>query len=373
MLLAGCMFMERKIIHCDADCFYAAIEMRDNPSYRNRPMAVGGRADGRGVLSTCNYEARRFGVHSAMPSAHALRLCPDLLIVPHNMEKYKAASASMAEIFRDYTDLVEPLSLDEAYLDVSNSVHHSGSATRIAEEIRQRVQSSLNITVSAGVSNSKFLAKVASDWRKPDGLFVIPPHQVGQFVAQLPVTKIHGVGKVTAAKLAGLGIDTCADLQRFGLAALVQHFGVFGQRLYELSQGEDHRQVKPHRVRKSLSVEHTYSKDLDSEGACLDKLPSLVQELKRRMARISNQYSVAKAFVKVKFSDFTTTTLERAGTTHQMECYRLLMQEALERKASSVRLLGVGVRFHGVAPQGSFEQLDLFTNRLFPEINSRDS
>ena len=266
----------------------------------------------------------------------------------------------MREIFLDYTDLVEPLSLDEAYLDVSDCDRHSGSATRIAEEIRQRVQSTLNITVSAGVSNSKFLAKIASDWRKPDNLFVIPPADVDAFVAELPVSKIHGVGKVTATKLANLGINTCADLRRFGLPGLVRHFGVFGPRLYELSQGIDKRQVKPQRIRKSLSVEHTYSQDLTSAGACLEKLPGLVTELKRRLQSINDSYCVAKAFVKVKFSDFTTTTLERAGTTHHMDSYQPLMQEALERQASAVRLLGVGVRFKALASEGSVEQLELF-------------
>ncbi len=330
--------------------------MRDNPSYRDRPLAVGGRAEGRGVISTCNYEARRYGIHSAMSSAYAKRLCPQLKIVPHNMEKYKAASQRMREIFYDYTDLVEPLSLDEAYLDVTDSAHHSGSATLIAHEVRARIQRDINITVSAGVSSSKFLAKIASDWRKPDGLFVIPPREVDAFTLALPVTKIHGVGAVTAGKLKRLGIENCADVRAYGLTALVQEFGSFGQRLHNLSYGIDERLVKPQRVRKSLSVEHTFSRDLSSVSSCLEKLPALVAELKQRLARLNSEYSVAKAFVKVKFNDFSTTTLERIGTRDQEDSYRRLMEEALTRKQAAVRLLGVGVRFKTLFPQ----QMELF-------------
>lgn len=354
--------MERKIIHCDADCFYAAIEMRDNPSFRNRPLAVGGRADSRSVLSTCNYEARRYGIHSAMSSALAMRLCPQLLIVPHHMEKYKEASLKMRKIFHDYTDLVEPLSLDEAYIDVSACAQHNGSATLIAQEIRQRVYQDLNITVSAGVSNSKFLAKVASDWRKPNNIFVIPPRNVDSFIRALPVNKIHGVGKVTAEKLKSFGIQNCGDLRQFGLSALTHNFGSFGQRLYDLSNGKDDREVKPHRIRKSLSVEHTYAKDLSGTQFCLEKIPELLVELKRRLERLTDDYKVSKAFVKVKFSDFSTTTLERTGTTNQIGCYRGLMQEALNRKPSPVRLLGIGVRFNELLKQGEPAQMELFAS-----------
>ncbi len=199
----------RKIIHVDCDCFYAAIEMRDDPRLAGRPMAVGGSPERRGVIATCNYEARAYGVRSAMSSRHALKLCPDLLIVKPRFEAYREASREIHAIFRDYTELIEPLSLDEAYLDVSDSQWYSGSATRIAEDIRRRVARTLHITVSAGVAPNKFLAKIASDWRKPNGLFVITPGEVEAFVAALPVARLHGVGKVTADKLARLGIETC--------------------------------------------------------------------------------------------------------------------------------------------------------------------
>ena len=210
----------RKIIHCDCDCFYASVEMRDDPSLRGRPLAVGGRADQRGVIATCNYEARRYGIHSAMATAQAVKLCPDLILIPPNMEKYRITSRQIMDIYRDYTDLVEPLSLDEAYLDVTNSPHCKGSATLIAQEIRRRIFETVGITASAGVAPNKFVAKIASDWNKPDGLFLVRPGEVDAFVAALPVKKLFGVGKVTAAKLHSLGAQTCGDLRDWNIDKL---------------------------------------------------------------------------------------------------------------------------------------------------------
>ncbi|MEJ2419187.1 MAG: DNA polymerase IV [Exilibacterium sp.] len=352
--------MMRKIIHCDADCFFAAIEMRDDPSLRGRPLAVGGDPLGRGVISTCNYEARHYGVRSAMASAHAKKLCPDLLIVPHSMEKYRQTSLQIREIFFDYTDLVEPLSLDEAYLDVTQSTRCKGSATLMAEEIRQRVSQKLNITLSAGVAPNKFLAKVASDWEKPDGLTVVAPDDVDRFVIQLPVRRIFGVGKVTAEKLKRLGVETCGDLRRYSVFELIENFGSFGARLYELCRGQDNREVKPSRRRKSLSVEHTYKNDLPDLDHCLAQLPALFVELKGRLGRVDKDYRVVKAFVKVKISDFTTTTMERVGTTARIGDYRELCEEAFARGNRPVRLLGLGVRFVDLRDEEISSQLDLF-------------
>ena len=295
-----------------------------------------------------------------MPSAQAKKLCPQLIIVPHNMEKYKEASKVMREVFHRYTDLVEPLSLDEAYLDVTDCEACGGSATRIAEEIRASIYSQLNITVSAGVSNSKFLAKIASDWRKPDGLFVIPPDRVDAFVRDLPVKKIHGVGKVTAEKLHRMGIETCGDLRAYDLVALSKKMGSFGKRLHELVHGIDHRAVKPSRIRKSLSVEHTYAQDLPNGDPCREKVPELLKELERRLGKLGPEYKVTKAFVKVKFSDFTTTTLERVGTEASLGDYLDLMGEALERQQSAIRLLGIGVRFGEIHASNAPKQLELF-------------
>lgn len=343
--------------------------MRDDSRLRDRPVAVGGRTEGRGVISTCNYEARRYGIHSAMPSLTAKRLCPDLLIVPHNMDKYKQASSQMREIFYDYTEKVEPLSLDEAFLDVSECTQHSGSATLIAEEIRQRIAATVGISVSAGVAPNKFLAKIGSDWNKPNGLCVIPPHRVDEFVRELPVQKIHGVGKVTASKLNSHGISTCRDLRKLSVFELTERFGAFGGRLHQLSRGHDEREVKSSRRRKSLSVEHTFSNDLPDAGACLKNLPELLAQLQQRLKGLDRDYRIIKAFVKVKFSDFTATTLERMGTHARISDYRQLCEEAYERGNKPVRLLGVGVRFIDLQEQCAFEQLSLFDDTIMAMVS----
>ncbi|BFM10469.1 DNA polymerase IV [Simiduia litorea] len=355
--------MQRKIIHIDADCFYAAVEVRDNPALQNKAVAVGGDPRRRGVISTCNYAARAFGVHSAMATKTALRLCPHLTLLPHRFDAYRNASQRMRQVFAKFTDLIEPLSLDEAFLDVSQCDHYQGSATRIAQAIRAEIQREVGITVSAGVAPNKFLAKVASDWHKPDGLFVIRPDQVDQFVAQLPVKRIFGVGKVTAARMLNLGIETCADLQNWNAVELTAQFGSFGSRLYQLARGIDHRLVSPDRVRKSLSVENTYAADLKSFHQCCVQLPPLVEDLFARLAKLDRAYVPSKCLVKVKFADFTSTTLERSGLPPNLETYTSLLKEALERKSLPVRLLGVGVRFSD-ADLELAHQLDLFDSDM---------
>jgi len=348
----------RKIIHVDCDAFFAAIEMRDDPSLANRPMAVGGLAEQRGVIATCNYEARAYGVRSAMASAHALKLCPDLLIVRPRREAYREASQEIHTIFRTYTDLIEPLSLDEAFLDVTGCEHFAGSATRIAQDIRRRVWQQLHITVSAGVAPNKFLAKIASDWKKPDGLFVITPAQVDEFVLGLPVTKLHGVGRVTAEKLQRMGIRTCADLRARNRLDLMRDFGSFGERLWGLAHGIDERPVQVESRRQSVSVENTYDRDLPDLAACLERLPELLQELTRRMARLDSRYRPGKPFVKLKFHDFTQTTLEQSGAGLELEDYADLLAVAFARGKRPVRLIGVGVRL--IDSRDQAEQLRLF-------------
>ncbi|MBA1183922.1 DNA polymerase IV [Stutzerimonas nitrititolerans] len=348
----------RKIIHVDCDAFFAAIEMRDDPSLANRPMAVGGLAEQRGVIATCNYEARAYGVRSAMASAHALKLCPDLLIVRPRREAYREASQEIHTIFRSYTDLIEPLSLDEAFLDVTGCEHFAGSATRIAQDIRRRVWQQLRITVSAGVAPNKFLAKIASDWKKPDGLFVITPAQVDEFVLGLPVTKLHGVGRVTAEKLQRMGIRTCADLRARNRLDLLRDFGSFGERLWGLAHGIDERPVQVESRRQSVSVENTYDRDLPDLAACLERLPELLQELTRRMARLDSRYRPGKPFVKLKFHDFTQTTLEQSGAGLELEDYADLLAVAFARGKRPVRLIGVGVRL--IDSRNQAEQLRLF-------------
>lgn len=352
--------MPRKIIHCDADCFYASVEMRDDPTLRGRPMAVGGSSDRRGVITTCNYEARKFGVHSAMPSATAKRLCPDLILIPGRMDVYKDVSKQMHRIFYEYTELVEPLSLDEAFLDVSESTLHHGSATLIAKEIRQRISDEIGITVSAGIAPNKFLAKIASDWNKPNGQFVITPDQIDEFIIKLPVKKIYGVGKAMAAKLAEQNIFTCEDIQKYSIFELTQCFGQMGLRLHNQSRGIDDRPVESDRRRKSLSVENTFNRDLTSVDQCLNELPLLVQQLITRLRRVDDDYKIVKLFVKIKFSDFTSTTIERGGISVSLEALKELCVEAHARKGMAVRLLGVGVSFVDLREGNVSQQLDFF-------------
>lgn len=349
----------RKIIHIDCDCFFAAIEMRDDPRLRGRPLAVGGDPGKRGVVATCNYEARAYGVRSAMAWAYAKKLCPELLIVPGRMAEYRAVSQNILAIFADYTELIQPLSLDEAFLDVTDSPHCRGSATLIAEEIRRRVHETQGITVSAGVAPNKFLAKIASDWNKPDGLFVILPAQVDAFVRALPVERLPGVGKVTAERLKRLGIDTCGDVRDWRQDDLMRRFGVFGQRLWQLAHGQDDRPVVVERQRQSVSVEHTYDQDLPDLAACLAELPVLLERLSRRLGPLQGQYRISKPFVKVKFHDFTQTTMELQGTPVTPEGYAELCTQAFARGLRPVRLLGVGVRLDSTHDP-LHEQLALF-------------
>ncbi len=352
-----------KIIHCDCDCFYAAVEMRDDPSLRHLPIAVGGRASQRGVIATCNYEARRFGVRSAMATGHALRLCPELVLIPPAFDKYREASRQILHIYNDYTDLIEPLSLDEAFLDVTHSARCNGSATLIARDIRSRIAKEVGITASAGIAPNKFIAKIASDWNKPDGQFVVTPEQVDDFVAQLPIDKLFGVGKVTAEKLKRHGVYTCADLRSWSPTQLLQQFGRFGERLYELCRGIDEREVNPSRERKSISVEETYSSDVPSLAACRQQLPQLLAKLRERIRHSRAERSANKLFLKIRFADFTRTTVEcggsiaQSGLFAQVSRFEKLLETGFQRRQKPVRLLGVGVR---LAADRSDAQLELF-------------
>lgn len=336
--------MQRKIIHIDADCFYAAIEMRDDPALRGIPMAVGGSAERRGVLTTANYDARKFGVRSAMSTAHAMRLCPHLTVVPPQFMKYREASKAMRAIFEEHTEIVEPLSLDEAYLDVTESSGESLTATKIAKEIRAKIQKELDITVSAGVSVNKFIAKVASDWKKPDGLTVVTPEQVDAFVGALSVKMIPGVGAVTAEKMHRYGLKTCLDVQGWDLHDLIRRFGKFGVVLHERSRGKDERPVQSSRIRKSISVETTFGEDLSGPSVWEPYVDKLFEQLLGRIDSAKASESIHKAFVKLKFSDFSSTTVERVGTAAVDSDYRQLLIEGWQRREMPVRLIGIGVR-----------------------------
>jgi len=345
---------QRKIIHIDMDCFYAAVEMRDNPALQHVPLAIGGESERRGVLSTCNYLARKFGLHSAMPSFKAKQLCPDLVIIPGRMQVYVEVSKKIRAIFFRYTDLVEPLSLDEAFLDVTDCTLFQGSATYIAQDIRRAISDELNLTASAGVAPCKYLAKIASDENKPNGQCVIAPAQIAEFIKTLSLKKIPGVGKVAQQKLALKGLFTCLDVQQYQAEQLIAEFGKLGQVLIDFSRGIDNREVVPNRERKSLAVEHTFANDLLSEEQCLDKLTLLYDELDRRLQNVLKEKMINKVGVKIKFSDFTLKSAEQKSSELSLPLFKRLMHHLLVKHSDkSIRLLGISV---GLEKRGSAQQ-----------------
>lgn len=354
--------MTRKIIHIDMDCFYAAVEIRDNPSLKGKPVAVGGRPEGRGVLTTASYEARKYGIRSAMPTSHAIRLCPDLILIPPHFEKYKTESRKIREIFLSVTDKIEPLSLDEAYLDVSDCRQFEGSATKIAQEIRRQIFDETKLTASAGIAPNKFLAKVASDWKKPNGQFTVSPDKIEEFVRNLSVNKIPGVGKVTAQKMRELGVITCADLQKWSVGQLTNYFGVWGYKLHDMCRGIDKRSVSNDGERKSLSVENTYARDLKTVGECKERVSELFGEFQRRIEKAQVSEKIKSLVVKVKFHDFKQTTLERSESKNPtLQVFCQMIEEAYRRGNKPVRLLGIGVKLVvGEKRQTENSQLGLF-------------
>lgn len=326
------------------DCFFAAVEMRDNPELRTIALAVGGSKDRRGVISTCNYLARKYGIHSAMPTAHALKLCPNLTVVPGDMEKYKRVSVDIQAIFARYTNKVEPLSLDEAYLDVSDCSLFRGSATMIAQDIRQVIKSELGLTASAGVAPVKFIAKIASDINKPDGLFVITPAEIDAFVKTLPLEKIPGVGKVTLAKLHQMGLYHGVDVQQYDRNTLLKKWGKLGYSLWNRCHGIDERKVETNCIRKSVSVELTLAEDIQTYDQCLLVMRSLYGEMERRLKRICPDMDIARQGVKLKFSDFQQTTVEHRQGQYEQAYFPVLLKEALTRQQGrAVRLIGLNV------------------------------
>src|ERR1017187_682331 len=351
LLSRSCSFMRglcasielnpRAIIHLDMDYFYAAIELRDKPSLRGKPVAVGGARDRRGVLTTCNYEARKFGVRSAMPTFMALQRCPDLIVLPTRFDVYRREAAVIREMLHRFTSLVEPLSVDEAYLDVSE---HPGAPAPLAQVIRGMIFRKTKLTSSAGIGPNKLIAKIASEMNRPNGQLEVTPEQVPEFMEKLPVRKIWGIGEKTERKLEELGVKTCGELQRFSRPELVDLFGKFGIELYDLCRGIDQRPVEPDRPRKSLSAEETFTIDLTTLEQCEEKLEELFQEMMADLAEKEATRSVTKIFVKLKFSDFTRTTAERAGLAPTLPDFRALLAEAFGRTGKPVRLIGVGVR-----------------------------
>lgn len=358
----------RKIIHIDMDAFYASVEQRDFPEYRGKPLVVGGSPEGRGgVVATASYEARKFGIRSAMPSKTAQRLCPDAIFVFPRFDAYKAVSNHIREIFRRYTDMIEPLSLDEAYLDVTIDKQSIGSAMEIAKLIKAAIKQELQLTASAGVSINKFVAKIASDMNKPDGLTFIAPSKIESFMEQLAVEKFHGVGKVTAAKMKAMGLNTGADLKNLSETEMIQHFGKPGKFYYQIVRGIDNREVQPNRETKSVSVEDTYQEDLTAKEAMLPELEILSERLAARLERSGLRGRTVT--VKFKFHDFTIMTRSlslpefAADKTLLANAVKLILDKA-DLANKKVRLLGVGIsNFHvpvSVVTANKDVQLKLF-------------
>ena len=334
----------RKIIHVDMDAFYASVEQRDNPELRGKPVAVGGQH--RGVVMAASYEARKFGIRSAMPSVTAKRRCPDLIFVKTRFDVYRAVSQQIRAIFLEYTDLVEPLSLDEAYLDVTEDRHGLGSARAIAEDIRRRIRAETGLTASAGVSYCKFIAKLASDHRKPDGLCVITPERGAEFVASLPVARFHGVGPVTAQKMERLGIHTGADLQEWSLPALQAKFGSSADWYWRICRGIDEREVKPDRPYKSVSAERTFDEDQRDPDRLAEELDRISGYAWARVKRA--EVAGRTVTLKVKFGDFTLITRSKSYVAPVADraaftAAGLALLEALHPLPRGIRLLGLGL------------------------------
>jgi DNA polymerase-4 len=354
----------RKIIHIDMDAFFAAIEQRDFPKYRNKPLIVGGSPDSRGVVATCSYEARQYGIHSAMPSSQAYRLCPQAIFVKPRFEAYREASQTIRKILAGYTELVEPLSLDEAYLDVSNVQLHQGSATLIAKAIKAAIKRETGLTASAGISYNKFLAKIASDMDKPDGLYLITPEQGARFAEQLAIGRFHGIGKATARKMQALGIQTGRDLRNLPLATLQQHFGKAAHHYYNICRDIDDRPVNNHRISKSVGVETTFQRDIKNRQEVIAQLQRLLEKALGRVAE--KKLAAYTLTVKIKYHDFVQITRSRtlphaitsASSTLAVLEDLLRNTDIGERK---VRLLGIALSsLENSSEPAHFQQLDLF-------------
>lgn len=358
----------RKIIHIDMDAFYASVEQRDNPDYQGKPIAVGGSPTGRGVVATASYEARKFGVRSAMSSRKAMQLCPHIIFVYPRFEAYKSVSRSIREIFHRYTDIIEPLSLDEAFLDVTEDKLKIGSALEIARQIKKAIKDELNLTASAGISTNKFVAKIASDINKPDGITFIGPSKIETFINNLPVEKFFGVGKVTAKKMKGMQIFTGADLKKLSEVELVKHFGKTGYFYYKIVRGIDEREVQTHRETKSLGAEDTFMQDLTTIEEMHEELDKIAEIVFKRLEKSGLEGRTIT--LKIKYSDFTQITRNHSlpNPTADFDTIIKTAKELLEKvemEEKTVRLLGISLSNFGeveIKPRKPRdpEQLELF-------------
>jgi len=352
----------RKIIHIDMDAFFASVEQRDFPRYRNRPVVVGGSPQGRGVVAAASYEARKYGIHSAMPASKAVRLCPSAIFLKPRFDEYKKVSYQIRDIFLEYTDLVEPLSLDEAFLDVTENRADHPSATLLAREIKKKIRDETGLTASAGISFNKFLAKMASDINKPDGLYLITPDQAEEFLENLDIARFHGVGKATQKKMELLGIYNGKDLKKWNEIDLVKEFGKAGHHYYRIVRGLDHREVKPDRIRKSIGKERTFSEDISDIGW----IQSFIAELSESVsASMKNLDAAGKTVtLKVRYKNFETVTRSSSlneYTNSAIDISKMVMQLLEETEAGNreVRLLGITLSNLDLNAPGEGKQLEL--------------
>ncbi|HYH45318.1 MAG TPA: DNA polymerase IV [Thermoanaerobaculia bacterium] len=351
---------ERRILHCDMDSFYASVHLRDDPALAGKPVVIGGRPEQRGVVASASYEARRFGIHSAMPSSRALRLCPQVVFLAPDFKRYRRESEAIFAIYRELTPAVQTLSLDEAYLDLTGRLEPWGTATAAARDIRRRVREERGLTVSVGVGPNRLIAKIASDFHKPDGLTVVPPHRVQDFLDPLPVRRLHGVGPATERALAELGVATVADLRTRPLDELLERFGRHGRTLFEFARGEDERPVEAHQESKSIGSENTYPADLADLGEMESELEQRAEEVAAALGRA--ELAARTVTIKVRYGDFTTVTRSRtfpaplAEAADLAACAKDLLRRT-EAAARPVRLLGVTAS--GLV-HGRFAQLSLF-------------
>ncbi len=350
----------RKIIHVDMDAFYASVEQRDNPSYRGKPIAVG-RAEERGVVAAASYEARRYGIRSAMPSVKAKKLCPDLIFVPGRMSYYKEISLQIREIFHEYTDIIEPLSLDEAFLDVTDNKKGIAFAVDIAREIKQRIRKELNLVASAGISYNKFLAKVASDYRKPDGLCTIHPDKALEFIGRLPIETFWGVGKVTAQRMHSLGIHNGEDLRNCSLEFLHRQFGKVGALYYDFSHGIDNRPVEAVRIRKSVGCEHTLDRDITLNSSIIIELYHVATELVERLTHTGFRGNTLT--LKLKFNDFSQKS-RSTSVVHELTTLKEILPLA-KQLLKEVDLAGHSIRLIGLSVSNPHEEED--NKRKYPK------
>ena len=334
------IWKHRKIIHIDMDSFFASIEIRDNPNLKNKPVAVGGKANERGVLTTCNYLARKYGLHSAMSSKTAIQLCKDLIILPVDIAKYRKVSKEIFKIFKCYSRKIEPVSIDEAFLDVSESGYCQGDPEEMAKQIRACIKADFGITASAGISSNKLIAKICSDWKKPDNQFSICDDEIQNFIKTVSLKSIPGIGRVNFKKCKTLNMTSCSDMQKISKDELIKIFGSYGSTLFNLVRGVDNREIETNRTRKSISVEDTFLHDLNDTTLCIQQMSILYTKLIERCKSSNvNTNDVREIFLKIKFNDFETITRQRKSFKIQLNEFKNLFDSNIVKIVKPIRLL----------------------------------